>query len=64
MRISNYGEDFTTDGGLHVDLGEYEHVTVMLPSGHRVDVFANEINVAEPGTHGTRDGKRIWGIRP
>jgi hypothetical protein len=53
------------DAGVHVnwlniELKQYEHVTITLPSGHRVDVFDDCINVAGPEVHHTRDGKRVW----
>ena len=44
-----------------IELGEFEHVTVRLPDGRSVTVFADRIYVAtEQDVAGKRDGKRIW----
>lgn len=63
MKVSNWGDD---DGlivqGLWSELDEFEWATVVLPSGHRVDVFHDEIRIAEPNAPRTKDGKKIWHV--
>jgi hypothetical protein len=61
MKISNWGEDLQVEG-LHAEIGPYEHVTIVLPTGHRVDVFSDFINVATPDTHRTKEGRRVWRV--
>lgn len=44
-----------------IELGKYEHVTVRLPDGRSVTVYADTIYVAtEQDVSGHKDGKRIW----
>ncbi len=44
-----------------IELGEYEHVTVQLPDGRFVTVFADMIYVAtEEDRAKHRDGRKIW----
>lgn len=44
-----------------VELGEYEHVTVKLPDGRSVSVYADMIYIAtEADVAGHRDGQKIW----
>jgi len=44
-----------------IELGEYEHVTVELPDGRFVTVYADMIYVATKEDRGSRrDGRKIW----
>jgi hypothetical protein len=44
-----------------IELGEYEHVTVRLPDGRSVTVFADMIYIAtEKDVIGHKDGQKIW----
>lgn len=61
MKVSNWGgNDGLNVDGVYAKIGEFEWVTVELPSGHRVDVFADAIRVADPGKPLHDDGKKIW----
>lgn len=50
-----------TDYLAPIELGEYENVTVLLPDGRTIHVFADAIYVAtEKDVINRRDGRRIW----
>ena len=48
-----------------IELGKYEHVTVRLPDGRSVTVYADKIYVAtEQDVFDHKDGRRIWDAMP
>lgn len=64
MKIRDYegSEDFTANTGLYAEIGEYEHVTVRLPSSHVVTVYAGLISVRDPAQDRHQDGQQIWTV--
>jgi hypothetical protein len=62
---SKYEPEDPEEGGLEVDwlrvkLAQHEFLDIILPSGHRVVVYDDNIRVLEPGEDRHKDGPVIW----